>query len=117
MKLKVAKRVRLFQLDTAIFAFAPFLNRLQEMRNIPLGEEILHWESGDIKGPSFQPVGIIENLKWRKQKDLQTLLGTSKSIKLNESQSKSLLASISQRISLVQGPPGGFLITCFVHIY
>ncbi|CAG8959271.1 hypothetical protein HYFRA_00012629 [Hymenoscyphus fraxineus] len=108
LKLKNAKRMRLVQLDTAIFSYSPFLNRLQEMRRIPLAEEILACDTNIIDGPTFQPVNLIRDLKMRQKegRDLQSILGTRKSVKLNDSQMGSLLACISQRISAIQGPPG-----------
>lgn len=106
-KMKTAGNVKLVQLDAAIFAFEPFLRRLQEMKDLPLIEELLHWETGkDIEGPSFQPTKVIKALKSRSGKDLKDFLRLEKSVILDESQMKSLCASLLQRVSLVQGPPG-----------
>lgn len=106
-KLKTSANVKLVQLDAAIFAFEPFLRRLQEMKSLPLIDEILHWELGDdIEGPSFQPAEVIKALKSRPGKELKKLLGVEKSVILDESQMNSLCACLFQRISLVQGPPG-----------
>ncbi|RDL34326.1 NFX1-type zinc finger-containing protein 1 [Venustampulla echinocandica] len=107
LKMKTAKNIRLAQLDAAIFAFEPFLKRLQDMRDIPLAEELLHWEEGKtLKVPHFQPTETIQNLESRIGEDLRVLLGTKRSVKLNNSQTESLVASLAQRVSIVQGPPG-----------
>lgn len=106
-KLKTSRNVKLVQLDAAIFAFEPFLQRLQEMKNMPLMDELLHWEIGkEIGIPSFRPATVIKALELRSGKDLKDLLRLNKSVILDQSQMSSLCASLQQRISLVQGPPG-----------
>ena len=106
-KMKTAGNVKLVQLDAAIFAFEPFLRRLQEMNDLPLKNELLHWETGkDIEGPSFQPTEVIKALESRSGKDLKCLLRIKKSVILDKSQMNSLCACLLQRVSLVQGPPG-----------
>lgn len=106
-KLKTGQDIKVIQLDTAVFAFEPFLKQLQEMKELPLSEELLYWEEGGcLKAPSFQPTAVIEKLKERAGGDLQNLLRTKQPIRLDASQMDSLCASLSQRVSLVQGPPG-----------
>lgn len=106
-KMKATVNVKLVQLDAAIFAFEPFLRRLQEMNDLPLTDELLHWETGkDIEGPSFQPARVIRGLESRSGKDLKDFLRIKKSVVLDDSQMKSLCACLLQRVSLVQGPPG-----------
>jgi len=106
-KTKTSNNVKLVQLDSAIFAFEPFLRRLQEIVDLPLKEEILHWEEGkDIESSPFQPTKIIRGLENRLGKDLKDFLGLKKSVTLDESQMSSLCNSLKQRLSLVQGPPG-----------
>ena len=110
-KMKTAVNIKLVQLDAAVFAFEPFLRRLQEMHDLPLTDELLHWEIGkDIEGPSFQPTKVIEALESRSGKDLKDILGIRKTVILDESQMNSLCACLLQRVSLVQGPPGESLI-------
>lgn len=106
-KLKIGTNIKLVQLDTAVFAFEPFLKRLQELKELPLSDELLHWKEGDVMmPPSFEPVQMINDLIKKTGEDLQQLVGTGKSVKLDRSQMKSLCASLSQRVALVQGPPG-----------
>lgn len=113
-KMKTAGDVKLIQLDAATFAFEPFLRRLQEMNDLPLKEELLHWEiDKDIDGPSFQPAKVIKALELRSGKDLKDILRIKKSVILDQSQMNSLCASLLQRVSLVQGPPGDRL-TCSI---
>jgi hypothetical protein len=106
-KMKTTENVKLVQLDAAIFAFEPFLRRLQEMNALQLADELPHWETGkDIQGPSFQPARVIRALESRSGKDLKDLLRIKKSVIPDDSQMKSLCACLLQRVSLVQGPPG-----------
>ncbi|KAM5494308.1 hypothetical protein MaudMau93_000324 [Microsporum audouinii] len=121
-KMKTAKSVKLAQLDAAIFAFEPFLRRLQEMVELPLAEELLYWEEGKTIGaPSFQPTALITALKELSGKSVQGLLGLKKKVILDDSQMISLCNSLFQRVSLIQGPPGtgksfiGALITKALH--
>ncbi|KAK2742940.1 hypothetical protein FQN57_005070 [Myotisia sp. PD_48] len=105
--LKTAENVKLVQLDAAIFAFEPFLRRLQTMTELPLMEELLHWKEGkDIECPSFKPTSLIRRLESLSGKDLKDVLRLKKSVVLDDSQMKSLKTSLLQRISIVQGPPG-----------
>jgi hypothetical protein len=105
--MKTAENIKLVQLDAAIFAFEPFLRRLQDIKTLPLVEELLHWEEGrGIDAPSFKPNNIISGLEDRSEKDLKELLGLRKSVILDASQMKSLCTSLSQRVGLIQGPPG-----------
>lgn len=107
-KIKLAGNVKLVQLDTAIFAFEPFLRRLKEMKDLPLRDELLHWDIGKgIGTPSFKPTEIIKVLKSLSGKDLKNVLRLEKSVILDKSQMESLCACLIQRVSLVQGPPGG----------
>ena len=106
-KAKSASKIKLIQLATAIFAFEPFLRRLQEMRSLPLGDSLIDWEDGnEIEASSFRPPSILQGLEDSAGKELKQLLGAQKSVILDESQVSSLISCLHQRVSLVQGPPG-----------
>ncbi|KAL4068441.1 P-loop containing nucleoside triphosphate hydrolase protein [Scleroderma yunnanense] len=107
LQLKVAKQVRLIQIDTAIFSFEPVLKALQKMPILPLSEEILFWENGKAIGsPPISVPEITLRLARDPSTDIQPLLDTPKSIRLDSCQARSLLAGLNQRLSLIQGPPG-----------
>ncbi len=107
LKLRTAENMKLVQLDSAIFAYEPFLQRLQEIRELPLAPELLHWEEDTLLSPpSFQPSKAVLRLEHQTGKDLKDILKTKESIVLDKSQHASLCACLSQRVSLVQGPPG-----------
>ncbi|KUJ19424.1 uncharacterized protein LY89DRAFT_667379 [Mollisia scopiformis] len=102
-----ASNIKLIQLDSAIFAFEPFLRRLQAIADLPLEEEVVTWQSGDAIATSpLKPSRILKGLEASAGKDVGRLLGIAKKVILDESQVASLCSCLSQRVSLVQGPPG-----------
>ena len=105
------KEVKLVQIDTAVFAYEPVLKSLQEMKSVPLSEELLFWKDGDkLAETTLQPTRLVNVLQRQPTADLQSLLDTQKSIKLDKSQAASLLLGLTQKVSLIQGPPGKFII-------
>ncbi|KAJ7116098.1 P-loop containing nucleoside triphosphate hydrolase protein [Mycena filopes] len=112
VKLKQSKKpkVKLIQIDTAIFSYEPVLRALQEMRDMPLADELLCWSSDSkIEPPSYpsaSPATIAAAIAADPLQDLSTLLDTPKRIILDDSQAASLLAGLTQRVSVIQGPPG-----------
>lgn len=107
IKLKTAHAIDLVQLDTALFSFEPVLKGLQGLRNLALADELIFWKMGDnIIQPPTPPLNIIQRIEANPRQDLQRLLGTSRSVCLDESQALSLLTGLKQRVSLIQGPPG-----------
>ncbi|KAJ7494732.1 P-loop containing nucleoside triphosphate hydrolase protein [Mycena galericulata] len=106
LRLKTAKDIKLVQIDTAVFAFEPVLKALQEMKSMPLAPELLFWSADDIlRNPSSSPTHIISALTSNPRCDVGRLLNTPKSIVLDASQAKSLLSALTQKVSLIQGPP------------
>lgn len=106
-KAKVTSDIKLIQLDTAVFAFEPFLRRLQEITDLTLEDDLVNWNAGSkIETSSFRPSNILEKLENSAGKELKQLLGTLKSVVLDESQVDALISCISHRVSMVQGPPG-----------
>ncbi|KAL4063837.1 P-loop containing nucleoside triphosphate hydrolase protein [Scleroderma citrinum] len=107
VQLKLAKQVRLIQIDTALFAFEPVLKALQKVQSLPLCQEILFWEAGaSVGSPPMTIPHITSQLAQNPSMDLQPLLNTQKSIKLDVSQARSLVTGLNQKLSLIQGPPG-----------
>jgi hypothetical protein len=108
LKLKTAKHIKLIQIDTAVFSYEPILKALQSTRNILLADELLFWknEQSVLRSPTSQPIAVIQAIRRDPRMDLKSLLYTSKSIVLDKSQISSLLAGLTQNVSLIQGPPG-----------
>ncbi|KAJ7284985.1 P-loop containing nucleoside triphosphate hydrolase protein [Mycena rebaudengoi] len=103
-------RIKLIQIDTAIFSYEPVLKALQEMKSIPLSHELLCWSSNSIMEPPSwsRATRIVDAIQSNPGQDLRTVLSTpgSKPINLDDSQAASLVAGLTQKVSLIQGPPG-----------
>ena len=109
LRLSIAKRIRLLQIDTAIFAYEPILRALKNMQLVPLSEELLFWQEGEIpRSPSVQVNEVVGPLSRNPSMDLRTILSMPKSVNLDKSQAQSLLAGLDQRVALIQGPPGAY---------
>ncbi|KIK92929.1 hypothetical protein PAXRUDRAFT_546697 [Paxillus rubicundulus Ve08.2h10] len=107
LQLNSAKEIKLIQINTAIYSFEPVLKVLQKTHIIPLVDEILFWEKGvAIGSPPNPATRVTVSLARNPSMDIQPLLNTPTSIKLDNSQALSLLAGLNQRVSLIQGPPG-----------
>ena len=105
--LKTATKVKMLQVDTAIFAYEPVLKAIQDIREVPLAEEILFWTKDSLtRPPSFDEPAIVDALKLNPGCELQSYLGVPTSVKLDKKQAASLVTGLTQKVSLIQGPPG-----------
>ena len=106
-KLKTENDVALIQINTAIFSYEPILKYLQQAYSIPLSDELLLWKEGNVMSQtSCQSVPVVKALERNPKVDLQALLETNSTIKLDSSQAASLYSGLTQKVALVQGPPG-----------
>lgn len=107
LRLKSAGIIKIIELDTAVFSFEPILRALQNIKILPLVNELVGWKPGDPVGNAPDiPLATINQLEVSPAQDLQPLLDVSRSIRLDSSQALSLLSGLRQRVSLIQGPPG-----------
>ena len=107
VRLKTTQHVRLVQIDAAVFAYEPILRGLQNIRNMPLVDELLLWgPESSLTPPPHAPIAFIDRLEGDPSQNVQALLQTKKPIRLDNSQMTSLLMGLKQRVSLIQGPPG-----------
>ncbi|KAG2151638.1 P-loop containing nucleoside triphosphate hydrolase protein [Suillus bovinus] len=107
LQLQSSNAIRLIQIDTALFSFEPVLKALQKTQVIPLSEELLFWKDGNTIGSAAVTAAhVTRPLAMNPSVDLKPLLGLSSSIVLDKSQAASLLAGLTQRLSIIQGPPG-----------
>jgi len=112
-RLKTARNVKMVQIDTALFAYEPVLKAIQDIKDVPLAEELLFWnKDSPTRPPSFNEPGIVAALEVDPSCELQPYLGTSTSVKLDEKQGASLVTGLTQKVSLIQGPPGEFIHSC-----
>lgn len=105
--LKVRRNVDFLLVDTAIFAYEPILKCLQEKVEFPLTEELfLYDKKHPGKSCNLISSQFIQSIKDAGDESLQYILETPSTIQLDQSQKNSILAGLSQRVSLIQGPPG-----------
>ncbi len=99
--LKTSSNLKLVSINCAVFSYEPILMALQRLlpSQLALQEEILHWYPGI---PLQKPVSFPY------VQSLQSQLSLKTPVALDVSQSASFNASLEQRLSLVQGPPGEF---------
>ena len=114
MRLPKAKHVKLIQIDAAVFAYEPILTALQMKSTLPLREEILFFKEGMVLNPpAHQPKDVIAAIKSAPTRNLQDFLDTPKPIHLDRAQADALVNALSQRVALIQGPPGMFTVCRF----
>ncbi|KAG9309656.1 P-loop containing nucleoside triphosphate hydrolase protein [Chiua virens] len=107
--LRTGKVVQLIQIDAATFSFEPVLSALKKMSSTSLTEEIILWNP---EVPTRAPRNaaalshIAKVVTSNLSADLKGLLNLQTSIRLDNSQARSLIAGLTKRVSLIQGPPG-----------
>jgi hypothetical protein len=114
LQLRMGEQIQLIQLNTAVFAYEPVLRQLQATNQMSLQDEIVYWHSNLLirkitSRESNCYDKIVTLLKADASIDLKELLGLPSTTKLDKSQAECFLAGVTQRLSLVQGPPGIFL--------
>jgi hypothetical protein len=109
LAIKQFGKLEFVSVDTAIFAYEPVLKCLQLKTSLSLSEELLSWNPAqDTRKSSFHSHPIVQRIKESGSLDLQCLLRMTKPIHLDGSQTESLVAGLTQALSLIQGPPGTF---------
>ena len=111
LRMKTARQITLVQLNTAVFAYEPVLRQLQEIKELSLEDEILHWKPGNpLLSPTYELSGGIRDAISKLEKDpsynLDRILGLRRPVRLDPSQAACFTAALRQRFSLIQGPPG-----------
>jgi hypothetical protein len=117
--LTVCKRnadLRFVQVDTAVFAYEPILKCLQTIEDLPLQDQLLNLQpdAGEVSS-GIQPSSIVKTISDSWQDDLQTVVGTNRPVELDAAQAESLIAGLTKKVSLIQGPPGEFFSNLEVH--
>ncbi|KAL0261728.1 hypothetical protein SLS55_003158 [Diplodia seriata] len=105
--LKLSKNVEFLVVDTAMFAYQPILDCLQQKLELPLADELLFLkEQQPVQPSSICPDDIVQAVQDGAGKHLDEALDLPHSVDLDPSQAESLLAGLKQTVSLIQGPPG-----------
>ncbi|ROV88521.1 hypothetical protein VSDG_09328 [Cytospora chrysosperma] len=124
LALKTAKDdVRFTLVDTPVFAYEPVLERLKDMKELPLQEKLLNpSEAADDFVPTAAIQTITEHLAAQiAGSEISVENGhIRKKFQLDYSQRQSLVNALSMKVSVIQGPPGtgksfiGALATHFI---
>lgn len=107
LSFKLSNTIDFIMVETAMFSYEPILTCLQGIVELPLANQLLSLPGG--VGGDFEPLiplDVLERLDQKEEQDLQAVLKTEKSVKLDKYQQESLLSGITRSISLIQGPPG-----------
>jgi hypothetical protein len=109
LRMKSAIDVKLIQIDVAVFAYEPILNALKSMRVLPLSAELLFWKQGSAPGLLMLPhklKGAVDHV--RSGADVGKLVDLPNQTVLDAAQQRSLINGLTQKLSIIQGPPGEF---------
>jgi hypothetical protein len=105
--IKISGGLEFVLVDTPVFAYEPVLKCLQQKTELPLAEELLSLDlTQDTRKYPFCSIDIIRKIEDSGGRNLHKILDIPKAINLDQSQMKSLLAGLTQALSLIQGPPG-----------
>ncbi|PVI03012.1 P-loop containing nucleoside triphosphate hydrolase protein [Periconia macrospinosa] len=101
--IKGAKVVKLVQLGTAIFSYAPVLKQLKEIKELPFEDEILRWNAkSEPKPPSYQLspdiTSLVGDLLRNPSIDIQDALQLPSTIKLDNSQAACFVTGMKSRL-------------------
>ena len=104
---KLQNELTLIQINTAVFAFEPVLNGLQQAKTLPLSSELLLWKQDNpTEEVEVQANTIVQALRLEPKRNLRLILNTPKDINLDSSQARSLISGLTRKVALIQGPPG-----------
>ena len=108
LQINSAAHVKLIQIDVAVFAYEPILNALKRMGDLPLSTELLFWKNGSAPGMLTPPRKLkVVTDHVRSGADVGSLVGLPE-IVLDAAQQRSLINGLTQKLSIIQGPPGEF---------
>ena len=122
MACKLADDLCFVQVETAVFAYEPILKCLQSLTELALEDQLLSLTPSSAEAVSgIQPTKTINAIRDHWEEDLQDIINSTHSIKLDQAQADSLLTGLLKKVSLIQGPPGtgksfiGALIAKILH--
>ena len=107
LKTKLPHDIEFVSVGTPFFAYEPILTGLQEMPSLPLAKHLLGL-GGEVEAATSplrleRLAALVESCE---ASDLRPVLDLPKETKLDHSQTMSLVAGLTQAVSLIQGPPG-----------
>ena len=107
LKLRQCSPVSLAQISTPLFAYEPVLRGLQEMRLTKfLLDGALFVKPHSPRAASSDLSNIDQERVSALLPKLQTAAGFRKPITLDDAQMKAFICGLTQKVALIQGPPG-----------
>lgn len=107
---KSARDVMFTLIDTPVFAYEPVLDRLKDMRELPLKDKLLNpAEAVDDFVPNEAMQIFIDRLAENKRRGEVVKIqngSVTKAFSLDYSQQQSLRNALKSNVSVIQGPPG-----------
>jgi hypothetical protein len=106
--LRTVQDIMFSQVDTPVFAYEPVLERLKDMKELPLQKQLLVDASmtADDFVPQVSIQRVIDRLGSESAKLSLQNGRVNKTLRLDYSQRQSLINALSRSASVVQGPPG-----------
>jgi hypothetical protein len=111
--LRLGNSFDLIELSSSFVTYRPILKALQEMTSLPFADEICHLRSPQTDDPLiYLPLELKmpddnicggHNLNLRSTTIIEDILSSTA---LDESQARALHHSLTNRLTLIQGPPG-----------
>jgi hypothetical protein len=113
-RFKDAKMIKLLQLSTALFSYAPILKQLKEVKELPFEDEILRWQKTSKPEPqrylrSTTTETLVSGMQRTPSVDIQEHLKLPNATNLDNSQAACFIAGMVNRLVAIQGPPGQLL--------
>lgn len=98
-------------LESRVSEYEPILKCLQDKQlRCPLIDDLfLYTRDKTVGQSSLIPANVTEGLEERSSSIAQDVFDTVRPVKLDNSQLESLLSGLTQRVSMIQGPPGMFI--------
>lgn len=106
-------QLSLLQVNTAVFAYEPFLRKLQSMSVVPMSHHLLRWSGREATTDAMPDATdpLHDLVTSREDDDVGQSFGIEKRVTLDESQKQAVLAGLTQAVTLIQGPPGMYMIS------
>lgn len=93
--------------QTPFFAYEPVLKRLQNITSLPLASALLGLELPSSRGCSLHGLDeVAACLTAMVGQDVSSIVGSRRPLRLDQAQTASVVAGITQSLCAIQGPPG-----------
>ena len=118
LSFKMFRDVDFVLVDTPFFTYEPILRCLQETTDMALADDLLFFEPEKPASPSrLIPDPLLEQIRREGTDNLGEVLNINRPVTLDPSQLESLLSGLTQRLSIIQGPPGNTIIITHTHTH